>query len=444
MAMVPPQQVQLQCPSCRTPFTAVVWSMLDVGQEPQFKNALISGQINVAVCPKCGAGGMLATPMVYHDPAKQLFFTLLPQELNLKPEEQERFVGEMSRAAMEGLAKDAPRGYLLTPRRFMSMQSLLEAVLEAEGISKETLQAQRARVELLSQLAEAFEADRAADKLDAPESQLAALVASSKAGLDYDFFMTLSSYIDAAAQQGRDSSIGVLSELRDRLVQLSGFDAVQAGLAEPPVDEVIEALLAAPAEQLEDVIANYRPLLDEDTFEAWAERLEAMGGPEAEAARARMEQVRATVERMDEDAQQMFEAAAGLLREVLEAEDPDAVLREHSSELNEAFLVVLDANLNAAGRAGQNELLETLIDVRQRAIKAIQDAMTPEERLINQLLSAETPAEATKLLRKSVAQVTPAFVKKVNELAEEMDKAGRKEVVERLRQVGREAASLLF
>ena len=41
MAMVPPQQVQLQCPNCRTPFTAVVWSMLDVGQEPQ--SALAEG-----------------------------------------------------------------------------------------------------------------------------------------------------------------------------------------------------------------------------------------------------------------------------------------------------------------------------------------------------------------------------------------------------------------
>ena len=70
--------------------------------------------------------------------------------------------------------------------------------------------------------------------------------------------------------------------------------------------------------------------------------------------------------------------------------------------------------------------------------------MTPQERLINQLLTAESNADATKLLRKNMALVNQDFIKEVNQLAEDMEKSGRKEFVDRLRQVSREAASLLF
>src|SRR5919112_6353294 len=81
MPMLPPQPVSVTCPNCRTPFQTPVFQLIDVGQAPDLKQALLSGRVNVAVCPKCGAGGMLAAPLVYHDPAKQFFFALFPQEV---------------------------------------------------------------------------------------------------------------------------------------------------------------------------------------------------------------------------------------------------------------------------------------------------------------------------------------------------------------------------
>lgn len=444
MAMIPPQQVQLNCQNCGTPFVAPVWSFIDVGAQPELKNALLSGQLNVAVCPNCGAGGMLATPLMYHDPAKKLLLTLLPQELNLKPEDQERFVGELSRAIMDSLPADAPRGYVLTPRRFISMTSLIEAVLEADGIPPEVFKAQRARVELLSRLAEAMEADRAADQLETPQSKLAQIVAQNTDGLNYDFFLTLASYIDAATQQGRADSATMLTELRDRLLELSDFDAVQAGLQEPDIDSVIAALQAADVETLENTIADYRPSIDDDLFDRWEQHIDDMDATEAGAARDRLQLVRTTVERMDAEAQALFEGAANLLRSVLQADDPQAVLRERAAEINEAFLIVIDANMAAAARGGQQDVAQQLMQVRDWTLAVLQERMTPQERLINQLLTAESAGDATKLLRKNVGVVDQAFITQVNEMAAEMDQQGRKEFVDRLRQVAREAASLLF
>jgi hypothetical protein len=441
---IPPQRVQIRCQSCQAPFAVPVWTYVDTGIQPELKSLLLSGQMNVAMCPNCGAGGMLGTPMAYHDPAKKFFFTLFPQELNLRPDEQERFVGEATKVAMETLPKEAPRGYILTPRRFMTMQAMIETVLEGEGISKEVMQAQRARVEVLSQLAEALETDHAAGTLDTPAAKLAQEVEKHKAALDYDFFMTLTSYIDAALQQGREDSAQMLSELRERVMTLSGFDAVAAGLQEPEVADIVAALRDAADDKLEETISNYRQVIDDDVFGAWDEQIAALPAADQAAATARLEPVRATIERMDAEAQAMFEAATALLRDVMAAEDPRVVLRERHKDVTEAFMVVLDANINAAARSGQSDIAQHLATVRQMTVEVMQEMMTPQERLINQLLSVESAAEATKLLRKNIAQVNPDFVKQVNELAEQMEKGGRKEVVDRLRQVARESASLLF
>jgi GR25 family glycosyltransferase involved in LPS biosynthesis len=207
---------------------------------------------------------------------------------------------------------------------------------------------------------------------------------------------------------------------------------------------VVAALRDAPAESLEETISNYRQVIDDETFEVWTEQIAALPAAEQAAAQERLESVRATIERMDAEAQAMFENAAELLRTVMESADPRAVLTERHKDINEAFMVVIDANINAAARAGQPEAAQKLVELRQLTIEVMQEAMTPQERLINQLLGAESAAEATKLLRKNIAHVNQDFVKQVNELAEQMEKSGRKELVDRLRQVARESASLLF
>ncbi len=50
---------QITCPNCGTPYSAEVHQIIDVGRQPELKQMLLSGQLNVAVCPSCGAGGQL-------------------------------------------------------------------------------------------------------------------------------------------------------------------------------------------------------------------------------------------------------------------------------------------------------------------------------------------------------------------------------------------------
>lgn len=439
MPTLPPQPVPIKCPNCGNQFQTPVFQLVDVGQQPELKQALLSGRLNVAVCPKCGAGGLLATPLVYHDPDKQLFFSLFPQEVAAKPEEQERFVGALQQIVMQNMSADKPKGYLLNPRKFITLTSMLDALLEAEGIPKEALIAQRKRTELLGRLLQTDEDQAAFDKL----------VAENRDALDYEFFVTLSAYIEASEAEQDQESFERFTTLRDRLVELTGFDeAIGDGEAEPGVDEAVEALLAAEESALPEQIAEYRPAIDYDFYAALTDRAEtardAGDAAEAERIETRRNLILETVERMDREAQQMFEGAAQTLREVVQAEDLRAALTERRDQLNEAFMMVIAANKDSALRAGQPEIVQRLEEIEQLAVEVVQESLSPEERFIGQLLSAETPQDATKLLRQNAAKITPDLVKRLNELSEEMHTNGRKEVGDRLRQLGREATSMLF
>jgi hypothetical protein len=159
---------------------------------------------------------MISAPLFYHDAAKQLALVHIPQQLNARQEEQERFIGDAAALVMRTLPPNAPRAYLLAPRRFLTINSLIDAILEADGVSREKIEAQRQRVDLIAQLAEAAERG---------EEAFNALVEQQRDQLDESFFATLDAFIVASSQVGRDDSAQVLLALRQRLAEMVGLPA---------------------------------------------------------------------------------------------------------------------------------------------------------------------------------------------------------------------------
>ena len=63
--MIPAQPINIRCPQCGQSFTSDVQSIVDVGENPGLKDALLGGTLNVFTCPNCGARGRLGTPLLY-------------------------------------------------------------------------------------------------------------------------------------------------------------------------------------------------------------------------------------------------------------------------------------------------------------------------------------------------------------------------------------------
>ncbi len=434
MPPVAPQPVQLTCPSCGTAFRTGIYTLVDVTQQPELKPALLGGQLNVAVCPNCRTASMLGAPMVYHDAEKQLFLLYFPQELNSRPEDQERFVGEASTFIMRSLPAEAPRAYLLAPRRFLTIPSLIDAIFEGDGISRESLDRQRQQVELISELASAL----------VDEDQFKTLVHTRRAELTPEFLATLAAFIDATPLTQGDSR-GLLIQVQESLLAVMGDPDA------PSDDEVaatVERLIAVSDDDLEFTVGDQRDMIDYGFYQLWTERIEAAeaAGNTEEATRLseRRANILTIVEDIDRQAQAIFEAGNALIGEIFELPDPVAALNERADRVDESFVMVLSANAAAAQRAGRDDLLARFEQIGEAAIAIIHARLTPEERFINELLMVETPQEATKLLRKNVAKINPTLIKQLNELADQEEKRANKPTADRLRQLARESGAMLF
>lgn len=445
-----PQMVQLSCPNCRAPIQAQVFTLVDAGRQPELKARLLMGQLNVGACANCGYPVMIAAPLIYHDQAKQLFLVHFPQQINARPEEQERFVGEATSALLRTLPPGAPRGYLLAPRRFLTLTSLVDAVLEADGMTRADLEAELRHVQLVSLVSYLAEAQQHG------EETLRAAVEQLKDQLDYSFFAALTELAEAGARDGQQESAELLLNLREKLLQLTGLDGTAGGGAGAPTpatdgEAALDRLLAASDEELEAALEELDAPI-EDILEALERRVAEAERAGDAAGAARLEQRRAAIkeleERLTREGQALYEAAAAALQEAMDADDPRESLRRHSATLDgkagEAFAFLLENHLAMAQRSGRQDLVERLTALRKLADEVREEALTPEDRLINQLLHAETPQAATSLLRQNTSMVTTAFVRRLNERAAEEEQRGNKPTADRLRQLGREAGAMLF
>jgi ribosomal protein S27E len=86
-------KTRVSCPNCRQPIAADIDQLFDVGADPSMKQRLLSGSFNMVKCPNCGYQGGIATPIVYHDPQKELLLTYFPPELNVPRNDQEKLIG---------------------------------------------------------------------------------------------------------------------------------------------------------------------------------------------------------------------------------------------------------------------------------------------------------------------------------------------------------------
>ena len=88
-------QTQITCPSCNTMIAGEVHQIVDVGLQPELKEMLLNGNMNIVECPTCGAATRVGMPMLYHDPANELFMVYMPMEMNLSHTEQQEQIGQM-------------------------------------------------------------------------------------------------------------------------------------------------------------------------------------------------------------------------------------------------------------------------------------------------------------------------------------------------------------
>ena len=410
--------VPIQCPNCGNQYQAPIRSIIDVGQQPQLRQAFLSGQINLAVCPKCRAGGMIDVPLVYHDAAAEFLAVYFPQQLNISEMEKQRAIGDLTQGLMRSLPPEQRKGYFLSPRQFTTRQSLMDAVLGTMGISQEELDRQRKKMKMVEQFMVM------ADDIKG----LQMLVKGQDAQLDYEFFSILDNMQAQAEAAGDSKSNERLKLLRDNLMPLTTFGrraqkqqaAVESLKDVNTPDEFLDRVLAADTDEVTAIAIAARPALDYKFFESLTARIEASQGAE----RDRLTKLRAELldvtQKIDQSARAGVEDAVKLLGEIINSPNPRTTVHEHIDEIDDMFMSVLAANMQRAEKEQNEALLERFEMVYDEVMSMIEGGLPPEMQLINELVRAPYPDGTRELLQEHRAEITPEVLELMNAMAAEM------------------------
>jgi len=415
--MAQPLVARVTCPSCQNPFQTPVERILDVKTDPNAKSRILSGLVNVAVCPQCHTQGSLNLPFLYHDSEKELALVYMPMGAASGDLQQQQTIGKLTSEVMDSLPAEERKGYLFQPQVFLTMEGLIKRVLEADGVTEEMLEEQQAKADLLQRL------------IDAPsESVLEAMIKENDSAIDATVLRLLSYNLQIMQSTRQIESVQKLMAVRAKLLDHSSegrkakarAEVLQVFRDEPTREKLLELLTAASdSETCEVLIASGIGLLDYTFFQALSALIEKTTDDDE---KKRMTELRKEVLKIRDEIQAAVraeqESRASLLRDLLLSSDPEALARQRFSELDEVFLSVLASSLRDARAAKSEDAIKALTRIEQVITRLIAESIPPEIRLFNHLMEIEEPTEVERLVRdnrKLVDRRMVAFLEQITE-----------------------------
>ena len=385
-------QTTTPCPRCGGQMIADVQQIFDVGVDPMDKERLLRGAANIAVCPSCGYQSQIALPIVYHDPEKELLLTYFPPELNMPLPEQQKVLGPMITKVVNSLPPEKKKGYLFQPRTMLTYDTLFETILEADGITKEMLNEQKYKGELIRRLLQT-----------APDS-LAEVIRQEESHIDQSFFLMLNNTMDAAVQMRDKDSYEKLRALQDVLFKETAYGRelkVKADFTQKAItdlqelgdrlnrDTLLELVLNSPDDvYLQTLTGLARNGMDYEFFTKLSSRIDSAEGEEKEKFTKIRTQLLDLTQRIDKALAEEKEARRKLLEEILKQDDMESAVYQAVRAIDQSFTDVVNEELAAARKAGdfmRSGKLQQLLDLIKKLYTA------PEEiHMLETMLGAET------------------------------------------------------
>ncbi len=421
---------RVTCPNCHNQFQTPVEQILDVRTDPNAKMRVLNGLVNVAICPHCGMGGALDLPFLYHDPDKELALVYMPMVASRDDLERQRAIGRFTSAVMDSLPPEERKAYLLQPQIFLTLENLTNKILEADGVTPEMIEAQKAKAALLQRMLEAT-SDKA----------LEAMIEENDASIDAGFLRMLTASLEIAQATGRAADVQRGLALRSKLLESSSEgraikargEMLEALRAEPTREKLLDLLIQAPDEHTRELLVVFgRSMLDYLFFQSLTSQIEsAPDEDEQERLTALRAEVLAVRDRLDEETRALYEERSALLRNLLLSDDPETLARRRLSELDQTFFNVLAANLEKARSAGDAEAVKALQAIWSLILSLMEETLPPELQLFNRLVAAENDAEVEELLQENHDLVTERLVRFMEEAEASMREKGTLETAER-------------
>jgi hypothetical protein len=421
-------KIQTSCPRCRQPIVADVEQVFDQYVDPQAKQKLLGGSVNFARCQSCGYEGPLSTPIVYHDPEKELLLTYFPSELGLPLNEQEKLFGPLLNQIINHLPNEKKKGYLLQPKSMFTYQTLIETILGADGITKEMLDEQQKKLNLLR------------IEVIKQESTL----------IDESFFVLLGRYMEAASAQGNKKVVDTLNEVQTALIENTEVgrklklqsEEIEAALKDLQAaskdgltrEKLLDLLINSPTDiRLSTTVSYARSGMDYSFFQLLTEKIDQAQGEEKEKLTQLRQKLLDMTQAIDKRLDEELVRARQLLEKILSAEDIQKAVEENLDQIDEFFNQVLKTALDDARQRGDLERSSLI----QQVVLAVEKASAPppEVELIERLLAAKDDTELNTLVENNSSQFTPEFMQILNTIVVQSGESSNPEISQKLQSV---------
>ncbi|MFC1878629.1 CpXC domain-containing protein [Chloroflexota bacterium] len=435
-------KTQVSCPNCRLPVPADVDQLFDLNVDPAAKQRLLSGAVNFIQCQSCGFQGNLSTPVVYHDPEKELLLSFVPPEINLPRDEQERLIGGLITQVVNNLPQEKRKGYLFSPQANLTFQSMIELILEADGITREMIDAQQKKLSLIQRLAGASD-ESVRDEIAQQEDEL----------VDGEFFSLLSRLIEAAMASGDQGAGQQLSGLQQSLLSTTTYGRelreqskeVEAAIAdlraagdELTREKMLDLVVDAPNEtRLQALVSLARGAMDYTFFQLFSDRIDRSSGD----GRSRLVELRTKLLEMTQEIDRQVESHVQEIRQIIEtilqADNVIEALQQNLALVDEYFVRELNKFLEEARQAGDLERsskLGQMIDVLEKASSG-----PPELTLIEAFLDIEDDPGRQAFLQENQDEITPSFMELLANIAVQVQNGDDPDLAERAMAANRAA-----
>ena len=419
-------RTQTSCPACHQPVVVDIQQVFDMGEDPLAKQKILSNTSNFLHCPSCGYQGMMAVPIIYHDPEKELLLTFFPPDLNTPVNEQEKQIGPLINRIMNDLPQEKRKAYLLQPQSMFTFQTMIEKILEADGITKEMIDDQQERINLLDKL------------IKTPNEDRLAIFEQEKKIIDINFFSILSRIVESAMEQGDEKSQKPLLDLQQQLfenTQVGQELFIQAKETETAIkslqeaskngltrEKLLEILESAPSEtQLSTTASLARSGLDYGFFQLLSEKIDAT---QEEDEKKKLTQLREKLlqitEKIDKQLQEQMTNAKQLLEKIISVEKIEEELEKNFNSVNDFFIQVLQAELSAARKDANIDRIQKL----ERIMIVIEKASAPTEevKLFENLLEFKDKEDLDRLISDNSAKINQDFLDLMNNIVNQVQK----------------------
>lgn len=74
------EEVEAKCPACGEESQTTVWRSMNVSEDPDAKELLLAGTVNVFQCPRCRYESLLDVDFLYHDMDRRFSVQYYPYE----------------------------------------------------------------------------------------------------------------------------------------------------------------------------------------------------------------------------------------------------------------------------------------------------------------------------------------------------------------------------